>query len=152
MDAYQNQYMTGQSFLYFSDDYSFSLTAGINVVFRNMANDYFNKLLTLSCVGGAEDYCNCFVCLSVGKIAANLRILTLWKYYQQTSNHTRIKINNRLLLKPFCFKVMTIFVTHSRRLTTFRWRLVAKEFTETQLILLEAYRCRITAWNEVQLK
>ena len=39
---------------------------------------------------------------------------------------------------------MTIFVTHGRRLKTFRRRLVAKEFTETQLILLEAYHCRIT--------
>ena len=44
---------------------------------------------------------------------------------------------------------MTIFVTHGRRFTTFRGRLVAKEFTKTQLILLEAYRCRITASIQV---
>ena len=50
--------------------------------------------LTLAHIGGVEGYCNRFVCL-----------------YQQTSNHTRIKSNNRRLLKPFCFKVMTIFVT-----------------------------------------
>ena len=35
--------------------------------------------------------------------------------------------NNMLLLKPSCFKVMTIFVTHSCLLTNFRWGLVAKD-------------------------
>ena len=44
---------------------------------------------------------------------------------------------------------MTIFVTHGCHFTTIRRRLVVKEFTETQLILLEAYRCRITATIEV---
>ena len=44
----------------------------------------------------------------------------------------------KYLLKPFCFKVKTIFVTHSRRFTTFRRHLVAKQFTETQLILLKS--------------
>ena len=93
-----------------------------------------------------------FLYLSVGKLPANLQTLALWKYYQQTSNHTRIKSNNKLkplLLKPFCFKVMTIFVTHGHCFTIFRRRLVAKEFTETQLILLETYHCRLTAWNEL---
>ena len=44
------------------------------------------------------------IVLSVSKIPANLWTLTLWKYYQQASTHTRIKSNNRLLLKLFCFK------------------------------------------------
>ena len=47
--------------------------------------------------------------------------------------------------KTFCVKVMTIFVTLGCRFTTFRKRLVAKTLTETQLILLEAYCCQITA-------
>ena len=59
-------------------------------------------------------------------IPANLWTLAPWKYYQQTSNQTRIKSINKLSLKPFCFKVMTIFVTHSHCFTTFRKRLVAK--------------------------
>ena len=58
-------------------------------------------------IGGAEGYCNRFVLWTLG----------LSKYYQQTSNHTRIKSNNSHLLKPFCFKVMTIFVTHCCHLT-----------------------------------
>ena len=37
------------------------------------------------------------------------------------------------------------FTNHDCHSTTFRRLLVAKEFTKTQLILLEAYRCHITA-------
>ena len=33
--------------------------------------------------------------------------------YWLTSNYTRIKNNKRLLLKPFGYKVITIFITHS---------------------------------------
>ena len=83
-------------------------------------------LLTLARVGGVESYCIRSVCLSFSTIPANLRTLALWKYYQQMSNHTRIKSNNRLLLKPFCFKVKTIFVTHSHCFTTFRRPVLAK--------------------------
>ena len=76
-----------------------------------------------------ECYCSHSVCLSVylcSKNFSDLWTLALWKYYQQTSNHTRFNSNNRLLLKLFCFKVMTIFVSHGRCFTTFRRRLVAK--------------------------
>ena len=111
---------------------------------------YMGMFLTFASVGGG--YCSHSVCLSVPKIPAKLWILTLRKYYQQTSNHTRIKNNNRLLLKPFCFIILTTFVTHGRRFTTFRRRLVAKKIIETQLILLEGYRCWITAWNQVQFR
>ena len=53
---------------------------------------------------------------SVGKLPANLQTLALLKYYQQISNHTRIKSNNSLLLKvkPFCYKVMPTFVDHQK--------------------------------------
>ena len=83
-------------------------------------NIIYYPLLTLAYVGEVEGYYNCFVCLSVGEIPANLQTFALLKYYQQTSNHKRIKSNNRILLKTFCFKVMTNFVTHGCRLTTFR--------------------------------
>ena len=65
--------------------------------------------------------------------------------------YIRNKINNSLLLKPFCFKVLTIFVTHGLHFTNFRRRLVVKQFTGTQLILFDGYRCRVTAWNAVQM-
>ena len=44
---------------------------------------------------------------------------------------------------------MTIFDSWSLFHSFQNWRLVAKQFTETQLTLLEANCCRITAWNEV---
>ena len=47
-------------------------------------------------------------------------------------------------LKPFPYKVMTIFTTQDFHFTTFRRLLVAKEYMETQLILFEGYHCRIT--------
>ena len=54
------------------------------------------------------------VCLSVcvRKKLAKLQTLTAQTSYWQTSNYTRIKNNNRLLLKPFGYKVMTIYITH----------------------------------------
>ena len=52
------------------------------------------------------------MCLCVRQILGNLRILVAPTSYWQTSNYTRIKNNNRLLLKPFGYKVMTIFITH----------------------------------------
>ena len=53
-------------------------------------------------------------------LSAKFRQIIQGSKKKQTSNHTRIKSNNRLLLKHFCFNVMTIFVTHGRCLTTFR--------------------------------
>ena len=44
-------------------------------------------------------------------------------------------------LKPFDYKVMTIFTTHHCCFTTFRRLLVAKEYVEAQLILFEGYCC-----------
>ena len=41
-----------------------------------------------------------------------LRTLVAPTSYWQTSNYTRIKNNKRLLLKPFGYKVITIFITH----------------------------------------
>ena len=52
------------------------------------------------------------VCLSVRKKLGKLQTLTAQTSYWQTSNYTRIKNNNRLLLKPFGYKVMTIYITH----------------------------------------
>ena len=103
------------------DDYSDFLSLPDMDVFKYFRMYmYWSTLLMLVCVGGTECFCNC---LSV-HIPANLLTLALWKYYQQTSNHTRIKSNNRVLPKSFWFKVMTIFVTHGRRFTTFTSQLV----------------------------
>ena len=85
-------------------------------------------LLTLACVGRGE--VTIIIVLVCPLAPVNLWTLALWKYYQQTSNHTIIKSNNRLLLKAFRFKVMTIFVTDGCCFTTLRRHLVAKEFTE----------------------
>ena len=52
------------------------------------------------------------LCLSVRKKLGKLQTLTAQTSYWQTSNYTRIKNNNRLLLKPFGYKVMTIYITH----------------------------------------
>ena len=71
-------------------------------------------------VGGRV--CNHIVCLSVclsfRKFLGKLRTLAAQTSYWQTSNYTRIKNNNRLLLKPFGYKVMTIYITHSYCLQT----------------------------------
>ena len=48
----------------------------------------------------------------VRKILGKLRTLVARTSYWQTSNYTRIKSNMRLLLKPFGYKVITIFITH----------------------------------------
>ena len=52
------------------------------------------------------------VCVSVHKTLGKLQTLMAQTSYCQTSNYTRIKNNNRLLLKPFSYKVMTIYITH----------------------------------------
>ena len=52
------------------------------------------------------------VCVSVRKKLGKLQTLTAQTSYWQTSNYTRMKNNNRLLLKPFGYKVMTIYITH----------------------------------------
>ena len=51
------------------------------------------------------------VCLFINKLG-KLRTLTAQTSYWQTSNYTRNKNNNRVLLKPFGYKVMTIYITH----------------------------------------
>ena len=53
-----------------------------------------------------------YVCLSVRKNLGKLGILAARTSYWQTSNYTKIKNNNRLSLKPFAYKVMTIYTTH----------------------------------------
>ena len=64
-------------------------------------------LLTLTCIGGAEGYCNCFVCLSVCLFVC-LSAKFQWTYehwhFENTTNRFQIiiKSNNRLSLKPFC--------------------------------------------------
>ena len=58
--------------------------------------------------------CLCIgVCMCVCKILGKLWTLVSPTSYWQTSNYTRIKNNKRLLLKPFGYKVITIFITHS---------------------------------------
>ena len=52
------------------------------------------------------------VCVCVRKILGKLRTLVAPTSYWQTSNYTRIKNNKRLLLKPFGYKFITIFITH----------------------------------------
>ena len=52
---------------------------------------------------------------------------------------------DRVFLKPFGYKVMTIFTIDDCHFTTFRRLLVANEYTETQIILFEGYYCQITA-------
>ena len=56
--------------------------------------------------------CVC-VCLFKKKLG-KLQTLTAQTSYWQASNYTGIKNNNRLLLKPFSYKVMTIYITVSR--------------------------------------
>ena len=56
--------------------------------------------------------CVC-VCVCVRKILQKLRTLVARTRYGKTSNYTRIKSNNRLLVKSFRFnKVITIFILH----------------------------------------
>ena len=50
--------------------------------------------------------------LSVYKFHGKLRTLVAQTSYWQTANYTRNKNNNRLLLKPFGCKVMTIYIAH----------------------------------------
>ena len=52
------------------------------------------------------------ICVSFRKKLEKLQTLTAQTSYWQTSNYTRIKNNNRHLLKPFGYKVMTIYITH----------------------------------------
>ena len=57
-------------------------------------------------------------------------------------------MNTCLVISLLCFVALlqfTIFVTHDCRFTAFRRVLVANKYMETQLILFEGYRCRITA-------
>ena len=61
-----------------------------------------------------------------------LVVVCIYSIYIQ---HQYIKINDRLVLKPFDYKNMT----------TFRRHLVAKVYMEAQLILFEGYHCQITA-------
>ena len=79
-------------------------------------------LLSLACVGGAEGYCNHIFCLFVSVSSTNIsgQVTTfgLRSSYQQTWNYTRIEIKDRLFLKPFGYKVMTIFTTHDCRFTS----------------------------------
>ena len=66
--------------------------------------------LNISCYPRREVYGDDIVCLSVHKNLGTLAAQTsLW----QTSNYTRIKNNNRRLLKPFAYKVMTIYISHN---------------------------------------
>ena len=52
------------------------------------------------------------VCVCVHKNLGKLGTLAARTSYWHTSNYTRIKNNNRLLIKPFGYNVMTIYVTH----------------------------------------
>ena len=56
------------------------------------------------------------------------------------------KIKGRLFLKPFSYKVITIFTTHNCHFTILRL-LVAKEYMETQLIMFTGYHYQSTAQN-----
>ena len=73
---------------------------------------YWNSLLTPTGVGRVEGYCNQVFCLSVNKIYRQLTTLLLRLSNQQTWKYTRIKIKDRLFLKHFSYKVMTIFKTY----------------------------------------
>ena len=52
------------------------------------------------------------VCVCVCKILGKLRPLVAPTSYRQSSNYTSIKNNKRFLLKPFGYKVITIYITH----------------------------------------
>ena len=75
----------------------------------------------LACVGGAESYCNPFVCLCVHETNNTGTLIELL-----------IKIKDKLSLKPFSYKVMTIFITHNYHFSTIRRLLVAKQCMQTQ--------------------
>ena len=99
--------------------------------------NYNYILLTLACLGGAEGHCNLMFCVCVyewttNNIGISIELPTDVKLY---------KVQN----KRFGCKVMTIFTTHDCRFISFRRLLVAKEYTETQLILFEGYCCQMTA-------
>ena len=60
---------------------------------------------------GYDNHIVC-VCVCVCKILRKLQTLVARTRYWKTSNYTRIKNNNKLLLKPFHYKVITISLTH----------------------------------------
>ena len=63
-----------------------------------------------------------YVCV-FHQISGQLATLGLLMSYQYIWNYTRIKIKDRLFLKPFCYKVMTVFANYDCHFTTF-WRLL----------------------------
>ena len=71
------------------------------------------------------------VCLCMNKISGQLTTLGLWSSYQKTWNYTKIKIKDRLFLKPFGYKVMSMFTTRDCHFTTFRRLLEVNEQIET---------------------
>ena len=83
----------------------------------NNINVTFSMLLpSMKCrqKGMVVILCVCVsVCLCVCNILGKLRTLVAPLNYWQTSNYTRIKNNKRLLLKPFGYKDITIFITHT---------------------------------------
>ena len=83
----------------------------------------YNVFIIITCTCGFNQF----------TLSGQLTTLGLPLSYQQTWNYTRIKIKDRLSLKPFGYKVMTIFTTHNCHFTTFRRLLVAKEYMESCL-------------------
>ena len=61
-------------------------------------------------IGITDSIC---VCVCVRTVLGKLRTLVATTSYWETSNYTRMKNKKRLLLKPFGYKVITIFITHS---------------------------------------
>ena len=56
--------------------------------------------------------------------------------YWQTSKYTRIKNNKGLLLKPICYKVMTIFIIHARLEKTLGGHLDTSKHTYSCIIAI----------------
>ena len=102
----------------------------MHVVTNSLTSVLCISLLTLAHIGRAEGYCNQVFCVRVWCVfyqtfwtTTFVTTLELWSSYQQTWNYTRIKIKDRVFLKPFGYKVMTVFTTHDCRFITF-WRLL----------------------------
>ena len=61
------------------------------------------------------------LCVCVGKTLGKLRTLVAPTSYWHTSNYTSIKNNKSVLLKPFGYKVITIYITHGYCLNFQTW-------------------------------
>ena len=100
---------------------------------HNILLQFLLILSFLTHIGRVEGYCNLVLCVCV----CEQSFWTTNSLVTSIKLQTSIKIKDRLFLKLFVYKVMTIITTHNCHFTTFRRLLIAKEYMETQIILFE---------------